>query len=148
MSIRQIFLSVIGFSGGVIVAGGVFTVLITVGIVTRMVGKSHTGEHILLYENAICAGVISGTLLSVFPNVMQLSLGRGFGNFVLILVGLLMGIFTGCLAVSVADMLDGIPIFSRRIGFRYGLGIMMLSIALGKTFGSLFYFSQSMFNSG
>lgn len=39
-----------------------------------------------------------------------------------------------------AEMLDSIPIFSRRIGFRHGLGMAILAMALGKLAGSFFYF--------
>ena len=56
------------------------------------------------------------------------------------LTGLFAGIFVGCLALAIAEMLDSIPILTRRIGFRHGLGLMVLSIAMGKAVGSLLYF--------
>ncbi|MDE5866342.1 MAG: stage V sporulation protein AB, partial [Lachnospiraceae bacterium] len=49
------------------------------------------------------------------------------------------------LALAIAEMLNTIPIFSRRIGFRHGLGIAILAVALGKLVGSLIYFSQQVF---
>lgn len=145
MLIKELFVGIFGFSGGLMVAGGVFTVLIAVGIVTRLAGKTHTGNHIILYENIVCLGITVGCILSVYPNLFLFTLAQGVGNLILIVIGVFVGIFVGCLAISVAEMLDGIPIFTRRIGFSYGLGIIVLSIALGKTFGSIIYFTQSFF---
>ena len=39
-----------------------------------------------------------------------------------------------------AEMLDSIPIFARRVGFRHGLGIAICAMAAGKFAGSLLYF--------
>ena len=54
--------------------------------------------------------------------------------------GLFAGMFIGCLALAIAEMLDSIPIFARRISFRHGLGGAILGMAAGKICGSLFYF--------
>ena len=43
------------------------------------------------------------------------------------------------------EMLDSIPILTRRIGFRHGLGLMVISIAMGKAVGSLLYFWHPIF---
>ena len=61
------------------------------------------------------------------------------------LFGLFAGIFVGCLALAIAEMLNTIPVFARRIGFRHGLGIVVLSIALGKAAGSLLYFIRAVY---
>ena len=55
------------------------------------------------------------------------------------------GMFVGCLAVAIEEMLGGIPIFARRIHLRKGLGILILAIACGKTCGSIFYFWHRLF---
>ena len=49
------------------------------------------------------------------------------------------------MALAIAEMLDSIPILTRRIGFRHGLGLMVLSIAMGKAVGSLLYFWHPIF---
>lgn len=121
-------------SFGFIVSAGVFTVLLAVGLIPRFAGKTHTGDHIFLYEEMVVAGSIIGNLWSVF----QISIG--LGQWFLILFGFFAGIFVGCLALAIAEMLDTIPIFARRIGFRHGLGLVVLSVAFGKLLGSLIYF--------
>ena len=68
-------------------------------------------------------------------------------NVMFLLVCLLVfaGIFVGCLALAIAEMLNTIPVFARRIGFRHGLGIAILAVAIGKLVGSLLYFTQQVY---
>lgn len=157
MLLKQLLLGVIGISGGMLVSGGVFTVLVAVGLVSRFAGRTHTADHIFLYETIICLGTITGCIISVFSD----SFGIGtyivekeiinamqwvtIGKTALTVFGLFAGMFVGCFAIAIAEMLDAIPIFSRRVGFRHGLGIALLAIAIGKVVGSLIYFSQHIF---
>jgi stage V sporulation protein AB len=55
------------------------------------------------------------------------------------------GIFVGCLALAIAEMLNTIPVFARRVGFRHGLGVAILGVAFGKLVGSLIYFTQQVY---
>ena len=50
------------------------------------------------------------------------------------------GMFVGCIAIAIAEMLNTIPIFLRRISLGKGAGILILSIALGKVLGSFLYY--------
>lgn len=157
MFLKQTFLGLCGVSFGLLVSCGVFTVLVAVGLVTRFAGKTHTGKHILLYEGVICAGTIVGCLITVFPDsfmignyvmktgVISVPLWDGIAQTALAVFGVFSGMFIGCFAIAIAEMLNAIPIFSRRVGFRHGIGFAILAIALGKMFGSLFYFSQHIF---
>lgn len=134
----EVLLVVIGLSSGMLVSGGVFTVLIAVGLMPRFAGKTHTADQVFLYEEMVIAGTIVGGVLSVF-SIRFGNLGW-FGWILIGIFGLFAGIFVGCLALATAEMLDSIPIFSRRIGFRYGLGVAVLAMALGKAVGSAIYF--------
>ena len=67
-------------------------------------------------------------------------------NGILSVFGLFSGMFIGCLALAIAEMLDSIPIFSRRISFRHGLGVAITCMAIGKLMGSLFYFMSDLRN--
>ncbi len=159
MYVKYIFLAIFGLSAGTVVAGGVFTSLISVGLVPRFAGKTHTGRKVFLYEEMVVFGTIIGTLLSVFGGYFdfrrlfiineQLIISEAIfqfcGNAILILYGIFAGIFVGCLALAIAEMLNSIPIFSRRIGFRHGLGLAILAMALGKMIGSILYFVKDIF---
>ena len=141
-------------------AGGVFTVLIAVGLIPRFAGKTHTAEHVLLYENMVILGTLFGGLVSVYEwgdlvgRIVVQDWGvpymawRIAGSVFLLLYGFFAGIFVGSLAMAIAEMLDSIPIFSRRVGFRHGLGIVVLAMALGKMTGSFVYFWKQIFMFG
>ena len=152
MGWKVTFLILVGASYGLLAAAGVFTVLVAVGLVPRFAGKTHTGQQVILYEEMVIFGTVVGALVSVFPEyarfgafwqtrfpeyLRQLS---AVGVCVQVIFGLFSGMFIGCLALAIAEMLDSIPIFSRRISFRHGMGLAILSMAAGKLCGSLLYF--------
>lgn len=158
--LSRLFLGILGISFGLLSAGGVFTVLISVGLIPRFAGKTHTGKKVFLYEEMVIFGTIVGNFASVFDSYCQIGKtvqerfpalaaiwplwGKGF----LLLSGLFAGMFVGCLALAIAEMLNTIPIFARRIGFRHGLGIAVLAMGLGKLTGSLVYFYFEIFRYG
>jgi len=154
--LKWFILAFTGVSYGVLAAAGVFTVLVAVGLVPRFAGKTHTAKWILLYEEMVIFGTIVGCFASIFPEFSQLGAvlqqyfpnREQFLNFVgvglQILLGLSGGMFVGCLALAIAEMLDSIPIFTRRIAFRHGIGLAILATAIGKVCGSLFYFGYEL----
>ncbi len=143
-----------GFAFGLLSSAGVFTVLSAVGLIPRFVGSTHSAKEIWLYEDMVIIGTISGGMYSVFSR--ELNLGAWaerlfspaiwwiLGHIILVMISLFAGMFTGCLALAIAEMLDSIPILTRRISFRHGLGIMVLGIALGKMIGSLYFFLKDL----
>ena len=153
MSIEYFF-TVFAFLGfGLLSSGGVFTVFVTVGLVPRFADKTHTAHKIILFENCIVAGAVMGCLFSVYPAFFTEMLGKvsamitgweEVGNIMLSVFGIFSGMFVGCFATAIAEMLNTIPIFTRRIRLGKGVGIVMLGIALGKTLGALIYFYKRM----
>lgn len=149
---KTCFLYIYGFSYGLLAAAGVFTVFVAVGLVPRFAGKTHTAGKILLYEEMVVWGTIVGSYLSIFTRYSQIGawlqkhfpgymgLWNGLGQGAQAVFGVFAGMFVGCLALAIAEMLDSIPIFSRRISFRHGIGLAVISIAVGKLCGSLLYF--------
>ena len=150
--LETIFLAIVGLAAGVSISGGVFTTLIAVGLIPRFAGKTHTARHIFLYEEMVVCGTILGVVFSVFFPFIRLY--DWFGNLLIYpyigagfmgIYGIFAGIFVGCLALAIAEMLDSIPIFARRMKFRQGVGIVILCMAIGKTLGSLIYFWRQFF---
>lgn len=154
--LKGMFLAVVGASYGILAAAGVFTVLVAVGLVPRFAGKTHTAKKVLVYEEMVILGTIAGSFWSIFPEYCgmrdylgnqfpdRVALWDGLGIFVQIFFGLFAGMFVGCLALAIAEMLDSIPIFTRRISFRHGIGLAILSVAVGKLCGSLLYFGTEL----
>ena len=67
-----------------------------------------------------------------------------FSTLFLSIFGLSVGIFVGCLVMSLAETLKALPVISRRLYLAVGLQYLILSIALGKLAGSLAYFFCGM----
>ena len=145
------WITVFAFLGfGLLSSGGVFTVFVTVGLVPRFADKTHTANKILWYENCIVAGAVLGCIFSVYGDFFTSLFGKQavenishwhlWGNWILAIFGIFAGMFVGCFAIAIAEMLNTIPIFTRRVRLGKGIGIVMLMLALGKTIGSFLYF--------
>ncbi len=132
---RQIFLGIVGLSAGVAVAGGLFAFIVELGVIADFADRTHTGEKILLYEDSTALGGILGNLVYVF------SIGIPAGIPALGIFGLFAGIFTGCWAMALAEILNVFPVFMRRAKIVRYMTAFILSLALGKGLGAgLFFF--------
>lgn len=142
MWIRYGFLLLTGLSAGLLISCGMFTVLFVIGLIPRFAGKTHTGSKVIWYEESVIWGTLVGGIFSVFYENVDIFkvLGENGQIFCLSFSGFFAGIFVGCLALAIGEMLNTIPIFSRRIGYRHGLGLAVTSMAFGKLVGSLYYF--------
>ena len=134
MWIKYIALVVIGIGGGAITAAGYFAVLAIVGVITRFANFSGTASHIRLYEKMVCLGGILGNLFWLFEIPIKLFSPIG------ICYGVLTGIFVGSFLVSLAEMVKGLPVFMKKAGLKKGISAVIISLALGKSLGSIFYF--------
>ena len=131
---REVLLAVIGLSAGLIVAGGLFAFIASLGVVSDIADRTHTGSKILLYEDATTVGGILGNLIFIYRIPIP------GGTLLQIVVGLFTGIFVGCWALSLAETLNVFPIFIRRVKLVRCIPYIILGIAIGKGIGSLIYF--------
>lgn len=130
--IKQLIMILIGISCGGIVAAGVFTFITMIGVIPRLAARTDTAKHILIYEDMI---IIGGTL----ANIAQLfRFPIPIGVVGLIIYGIFSGIFVGCLAIALAEVLQVIPIFASRINLRRGMSFIVIAMAFGKTIGSMY----------
>jgi len=127
-----ILISIFAFSGGIVVGSGVVALLTLLGVVPRMCQVSNTFKYIKLYELIIIIGCFLGSIFYFF--YIRFSLGLLSIN----ISGLTYGIFIGFLSSSLAEVLDYIPIVSRRlkIATQYTKYIIF-ALLIGKTLGSL-----------
>lgn len=135
MWIKQILLLLIGLSGGALVASGLFAFIVSLGVVSDFADRTHTGNKILLYENAIILGGILGNIFYIYQIPVVLS----GSAFLLGMFGLFSGAFVGCWSMALAEVLNVFPIFIRRVKLMKCVPYMILSIALGKIVGSIIY---------
>jgi len=124
----------IGFSSGVVVAGGLFGFIVSLGVISDFADRTHTAARVVLYEDAVALGGIVGNALYIFQ-IQFPSMSWLLGGF-----GFLSGIFVGCWAIALTEILNVFPIFSRRIRIAKGIGFIILGIAIGKGIGSFIYF--------
>ena len=78
MFLRQSLLVFIGLCAGGVIAAGVFAFLAIIGVFPRVIGKTGTSRHILLYETVIIIGGIFGNVLDIFEFPMLFG-ARGLG---------------------------------------------------------------------
>ena len=140
MWIREIFLGLIGLAGGFAVSAAVFAFVITLGVLPRFAGKTHTSGYVLTYENVIFFGGVFGNLISLFPVSLP------FGNPLLWAFGLSAGIYTGCLAVALAEILNAFPIMFRRTKMKVGQDWVLVAMAFGKMAGAFYFYWNHMAN--
>lgn len=134
MLIKQIALGVLGLSGGLAVAAGIFAFITMLGIVPRLAARTGTVRHIYFYENAIILGGALGNIWYLFQFPLPLS------HIFLGALGLFSGIFVGCLAMALAETLRLLPIMINRTQIQQGFPLVVLGIALGKMAGTLLQF--------
>jgi len=122
----------IGLCGGLLVAGGLFAFLALVGVITRLAAGTTTAKYITFYEDMSLLGCVGGNLLFLYGFSLPL------GNVFLLLYGIGAGIFTGCLAAALAEVVNMMPVLSERVSLKKGMTGIMTMFALGKVVGSLF----------
>ncbi|MDR3092251.1 MAG: stage V sporulation protein AB [Clostridiales bacterium] len=137
---REALSCFVGFSSGAVISGAVFAFIAVIGVVPRLAQKTRTTRHIRRYEDCVAAGGILGTLLLLKDNVRVPA-----GGFGAVLYSLAAGVFYGCLAMSIAEVLNVIPILKRRLNIKTGMFFFVAGIALGKLAGSVIYYAAPGF---
>jgi len=126
-------LILIGFSGGLVVGGAVAAFITVLGVITRIVEIVKTKKYLSLYKISILAGILMSTLLYLFPVKVQLT------GYILIFVGLCMGIFVGMIASALAEVLNIIPLIEKSLRIGKWIYVIIFALIAGKTIGSLIY---------
>lgn len=156
-------IAALGF--GLLSSGGVLTVLLSVGLLPRFMQRTNTAKQTLRYETMVILGTILGGLYGLFPgewslprglsllNLGEWSLWRSLSFLFLCIYGLFAGMFEGCLALAIAELLDTFPIAARRLKGTKGKPLRLMryvitSLALGKLFGSILYFYYQLYHYG
>lgn len=130
----EILAALVALSGGSIVATALAAFIIELGIIPRLAGITHTAKHILLYENCLMLGSFLGNLVFIYDCSPPL------GQIFLAFMGLCFGIFLGCWIIALGEVVNVFAIMARRLGLKKGTALIVLSIAVGKTLGSLVQF--------
>ncbi len=131
---NQILLAIIGLSAGTVVAGGLFALIVELGVIADFADRTHTAACILLYEDSTALGGIAGTIFLLFH--IQIP----GGEWIVPIFGLMAGIFVGCWSMALAEIINVFPIFIRRIKIIRYIAVFVISMAIGRGVGALIYF--------
>lgn len=134
MWIKYFFLILCGLGAGAGLAGGFFSLIIALGILSRFAHQTRTAKYILLYEDMVALGGVLGTLWYLYEWRIPLN------SLWLFLYGSFAGIFVGAWAMALTEIIDTIPIFMRRLYLRKGLAAAVWGLALGHSFGAFVYY--------
>ena len=135
MFLKQTLLFLAGLSAGGVIAAGIFAFLAIIGVFPRLIFASGTAGHILLYETLLILGGVTGNIMDLYG-----TLRLPGGIFMLAVWGVSVGIFVGCLVMSLAETLKALPVLSRRIHLAVGIQYVITAIAVGKMTGAILYF--------
>ncbi len=123
---------IIGFSSGVIIGGAFIALLTVLGIVARLIQLSKSWQMTRIYSLALLLGTLFGTFVSFTYTAWNQPV------YILILWGMMQGIFNGMLAAALIEVLQVFPILAKRIKMENYLFVFLTAIVLGKIFGSLY----------
>lgn len=130
----QVITGIVGLCGGAVVATALAAFVIGLGIIPRYAGITRTADHILLYEDCLILGAVTGSLVSVYQIAIP------FGRIGLGIAGICFGIFLGSWIIALGEVVNVFAVMARRIGLKKGTGCIVLAIAIGKTLGGLLQF--------
>ncbi|RDY31416.1 stage V sporulation protein AB [Lachnotalea glycerini] len=134
MLAKQLMLILYGLGSGIAVSAGTFAAIAGIGVIPRFADRTHTAKYLLWYENSAILGGIIGNIIYIYHI-------RFPGKVITLAVfGCCSGIFVGCMVMALAEILNVIPIFTRRVKLAKGLSFIIISIALGKITGSWLQF--------
>lgn len=131
---KTIFLCFVGLCSGITIASGVVAFIISLGIVPRYAGITKTADRVQLYEDSSVLGAVLGNLWYLYQGKLP------FGTIGLAVYGIFSGIFLGSWIVALGEVVDIYAILVRRMGLVKGIGLVILSMAVGKVIGSLYFF--------
>lgn len=128
---------VLGIVFAIVVAGGLFAFITTVGVITRLAAGTRSAQYVMLYETMVILGASLFNAYDLFrfaPEILRnktvctVLLRSGYGLF--------SGVFTGCLAAALAEVVQVIPVFAKRVRMKFGMPVVMACFAVGKGVGA------------
>jgi stage V sporulation protein AB len=119
-------------AGGIAVGTSLVALITVLDILPRLSQLSRSSNVVHAFEVALVAGSLLFTLAHFFEWTFRIT------PVFVALIGGLQGMFMGLLAASLIEVLNVIPIISKRLRIQHSLGILLIAVVLGKISGSLF----------
>lgn len=133
MAIKLMILILIAFGGGITVGTATAAFITILGIIPRLAQFSGTKEKIKLYEKVIIVSFILSII--VYFSEVTLKLPK----YVVIPMGLIYGTFVGLLSSALAEVLNVIPLLSKKLKIKDNLKYVIWAMLGGKVGGALLF---------
>lgn len=131
-----------GLGAGTVLGTGIVSFISMIGVIPRLLSQPKIRSHYLAAGTAASLGIIVGTIFYTcevylpIPNILIGIFSLGYGMFI------------GCLAIALTEVLDVIPIMQRRLKLKKGLHLIIVVLSIGKLVGTLYYWLYPGFLSG
>ncbi|NLX61595.1 MAG: stage V sporulation protein AC [Tissierellia bacterium] len=130
---KYILLPFMGISAGLTVGGALAAFVTLLDFIPRLIQLTNTRKYIKLYQNLYALGGLLISLLYFFNYGLKLS------RIISMLVSFIMGVFTGLFSSALAEVLNVIPVLSKKFKLKHNLKYIVFAMLLGKVSGSLWY---------
>lgn len=130
--LKTIVLIVIGISAGIIVGNAAAAFITLLQIVPRLIQNSDTYLFVKWYEGALVLGMTLFSLIDFTNFTLKLNM------YLTIIFGLFFGAFIGVFASALAEVLNVIPVLTKKLEIKEYVFYLLVAIGLGKVMGSLF----------
>lgn len=128
-----------GFSSGMVISTGIVSFITAIGIIPRFVLKSQISKHFYAIGTTIVIAATLGMVWSIEGIRMPMP------KLIVGCLAFLFGIFVGCLAMAIAEVMNVMPVMDRRLHIKNGVGLFIIAFAIGKLIGALYYWHYPNF---
>jgi stage V sporulation protein AB len=129
--LSRIVLVIVGLAGGFSVGSAFVALLIVLDLIPRLVQLTKAYRRSGMFESAILFGAIYWSCADIFEWKMVLPAA------LLLFPAVFQGVFVGMFAAALTEVLNVIPILSKRFKLKKYLFSLLIAMVLGKVTGSL-----------
>lgn len=130
---KSILLVLTGLSSGLIIGSATAAFITILDLIPRLVQITGTKKYAVIFQDSFALGATICSLL-YFLN-FSLKLNKLFS----VIISFIMGIFTGMLSSGLTEVINVIPVFSKKFKMKHKLKYIVAALLIGKTSGSLWY---------
>jgi stage V sporulation protein AB len=124
-------LAVVGMAGGFSVGSAFVALLIVLDLIPRLVQLTRAHRRSGLFESAILFGALYWICADQFHWIL------GWPAGLLLIPAVFQGVFVGMFAAALTEVLNVLPILSKRFRLKPYLFSLLMAMVLGKVTGSL-----------
>lgn len=139
-SLKTALLFTIGISSGLVIGSAVAALIALLDIIPRLTQLTNTKRYMNIYQNTM---TLSTTIVSfVYFFGYSFNLNKIFSG----IISLIMGCFLGMITSALAEVMNVIPVFVKKLKLKHSLKYIIGALLIGKVSGSLWYWLKYLEN--